>query len=293
MFTQYFGNYLFESGIITLEQFKDALQQIHQKRAMLGVLALEAGFMTALQVENTHNIQRWEDKKFGEIAVENGYITNEQLDHLLSRQSSPFSVFSQLMLDQDYMSYSQLSGHIEGYRRKCGMDEVSFTRFKNGDIRPLIENIYDSQLQGEREIFVHYIELFMKNILRFIDDDLNLEKIENVILEPGDLLSCQKVTGSMNYFTAFSGNEAAMLSFSCRFAKKEIDGRNAIAHDILGEFLNCNNGIFISNMIEYGLDLDLEPQYLADAAELELFENVLSIPFSIENNNYQLHLAVL
>ena len=57
MFTQYFGNYLIESGIISAEQFKEALQQIKDKRAKLGVLAIEAGYMTPAQVEEAVSMQ--------------------------------------------------------------------------------------------------------------------------------------------------------------------------------------------------------------------------------------------
>ena len=134
MFTQYFGNYLYESNIISLGQFKDALQQIKNKRAKLGVLAIEAGYMTPSQVEETFSMQLQVDKKFGEIAIQKGYLTNDQLEKLLVKQFSPFSVFSQIMIDNGYMTYSKLSEHLENYRKKCGMSDESFVKFKDDDI---------------------------------------------------------------------------------------------------------------------------------------------------------------
>jgi CheY-specific phosphatase CheX len=293
MFTQYFGNYLFEAKILTREQFKEALQQIANKRAKLGVLAIEANYMTPTQVESTHALQLQIDKKFGEIAIEKGYLTSEQLETLLSRQSSPFSVFSQVMIDQGYLTYTQLSENLVGYRNKCGMSEENFTRFKSGDIVPLIEKIVLNKVGNkQREVVVmSYIEVFMKNVMRFINENITIDEIETVSSIQSEWIASQKMTGTQNIITSYGGSEEAMIYFSTGFSKKIFTKLDAMSRDILGEFLNCSNGIFIANIAAHGLNLDLEPQYVTSDTNIAQSQDMLRISFSIENYPYQLVLA--
>ena len=77
MFSQYFGHFLLNRELITREQLTDALtfqQSVHVK---FGVIAIDEGYMTPLQVEEVHEKQKQADKRFGEIAIELGYLTNE------------------------------------------------------------------------------------------------------------------------------------------------------------------------------------------------------------------------
>lgn len=290
MFTQYFGNYLYESNIISLEQFRDALQQIKEKRAKLGVLAMEAGYMTPSQVEDTFAMQMQVDKRFGEIAIEKGYMTSIQLENILGRQSSPFSVFSQIMIDSGYMTYTELSEHLEHYRKKCGMSNESFIRFQNDDVMPIVEQLIVGYSQRD-VIIKSYVEVFLKNIMRFISDNVIIGKADASQSHEGEWISCQKMTGTQRIISSFSGNEEAMLYLAGKFAKAEYTEFNLLVQDILGEFLNCNNGIFTANALEYHIDLNLEPQYVTNDFTSALTGDMFSIQFSVDKYIYQLNLA--
>lgn len=293
MFTQYFGNFLFESGVITLDQFRDALQQIPNKRAKLGVLAVESGYMTPVEVEKVHMIQLYVDKRFGELAVEEGYLTPEQLSELLSKQFSPFSVFSQIMCDAGYMTYAQLSEQIERYREKCGMTPEHFTQFKNDEIEPLVDQLLSTEIteKPKRLIVRSYIDVFIKNIYRFVSTNIMLGEITAVNSMEGDWAACQKITGACEVMACFTGSEKDMLYFAATFSHKEFSTFGILPRDVLGEFLNCNNGIFTSNMIEHGFDLGLDPQKVSDDTKITGMDSMLSIKFTIEQHSYRLYLA--
>ncbi len=56
MINQYFGQYLFNKGILTAKQLFDVLAHERSVRVKLGVLAINAEVMTAIQVEKIHQL---------------------------------------------------------------------------------------------------------------------------------------------------------------------------------------------------------------------------------------------
>ena len=58
MFTQFFGNYLLNQRLVSPEQLTEALELQKTTRLKLGVLAINAGYMTAAQVDEVHNAQQ-------------------------------------------------------------------------------------------------------------------------------------------------------------------------------------------------------------------------------------------
>ena len=58
MFTQFFGNYLLNSGLVSPEKLSDALGRLSETKLRLGVLAINAGIMTAEQVDKVHAEQQ-------------------------------------------------------------------------------------------------------------------------------------------------------------------------------------------------------------------------------------------
>ena len=52
MYSQFFGNYLLSKQAVTTDQLVHAIQEQHTKHLRLGTLAMHAGLLTALQVDN-------------------------------------------------------------------------------------------------------------------------------------------------------------------------------------------------------------------------------------------------
>ena len=293
MFTQYFGNYLYESNVLTQEQFKYCLQQLSNRRAKLGVLAIASGYMTASQVEEIHTAQLKADRKFGELAIEHQYLTEARLEELLKKQSSPFSVFSQILIDEGLIDYSQLSHHIDRYKEHCGMSAESFEKFKNDDVKPLIDRLLSGTISDDKKLlFVEgYIEVFMNYISRFISNSSIFGKLEEAPMIKGEWTARQHISGPHSMTAAYSGSEEAMLYFASAFAGKEFKSFDAYTKDILGEFLNCCNGVFIANMVEHDFDLDLDPQIITDKASNSVPSNMLGLTFTIGQHTYNLYMA--
>ncbi len=88
MFGALFGNYLLQKGLISREDLTRILNDLDGLRLHLGVLAIDAGFMTADQVNEIHDMQETHDRHFGELATQKGYLTDDQLVALLLKQNT-------------------------------------------------------------------------------------------------------------------------------------------------------------------------------------------------------------
>ena len=117
MFTQFFGNYLLNKGLVSASQLSDALSVQKQTRLKLGVLAINAGYMTAEQVDMVHAAQQKVDKRIGDIACEMGFLTEEKVMELLKSQGA-----AHLQLGQGLQQ--QRAGGLDISRDQRGLPKV-------------------------------------------------------------------------------------------------------------------------------------------------------------------------
>ena len=99
MFTQFFGSYLLNKKIVSPANLRLALEKKDSTRVKLGVLAINAGYMTSKQVDAVHRKQATVDKRIGDIAVEMGYLTEAQVEELLSSQKTGCLLLGQALVD--------------------------------------------------------------------------------------------------------------------------------------------------------------------------------------------------
>lgn len=98
MFNQYFGNYLLEKNLIKPEELRMVLAQQQSVKVKLGVLAIDAGYMNAEQVDKIHKLQAAKDKRFGELAIEEGYLIENQVVELLNAQKNQIVYWDSFLL---------------------------------------------------------------------------------------------------------------------------------------------------------------------------------------------------
>ena len=128
MFTQFFGNYLFNEKLVTKQQLIEALEMQKFARAKLGVLAINAGYMTGAQVDEVHAEQQRMDKRFGDIAVDKGYMTEEQVEELLKNQKQSHLVIGQALVDKGYLTNEQFADALAKYKENNLIEEREFGR---------------------------------------------------------------------------------------------------------------------------------------------------------------------
>ncbi|MDF2722847.1 MAG: hypothetical protein K0Q59_2522 [Paenibacillus sp.] len=261
MFNQYFGYYLMHKDYINISQLRTVLDYQKITHVKLGLIAVNESMMTPEQVEEVHSLQTRVDKKFGELAVELGYLTEDRLKHLLTVQQENHLLLGQALMDLDLMNLYQITTALYQFKRDQGLSDDQFRAIKNGDIRTLVEMIVIKIDVPERAIFADYLTLLANNLIRFIDDLAVIEIEEIVEKQSCDWLVMQQIRGEdMELSTMIAANSTVFVDIAETFAQMPIGSADELACSAVGEFLNLHNGIFLINMSNRGMELDLAPQ---------------------------------
>jgi len=292
MFSQFFGNYLRTRGCITFEQMRDVLALQDSVRVKLGVLAIDAGYMTAAQVEEVHNLQSTMDKRFGEIAIEKGLLDEAKLSILLGQQNKRHLFISQALIDKGIMGFEDFERYLEDYKKDSGLSAREFEALKANDIESVTRALLHMPELGESNMYVEYFGLFARNLVRFIDDHILLERARQVQREEFDCLIHQEIDGRYKLFTGFAGTESGMAEFAARFAKMPVSGMDEVARDSLGEFMNIHNGLYLSKLSNDWVELELLPPEYKSNGSLKSVGVVYKIPFALPFGQFSFFLGV-
>lgn len=279
MFTQFFGNFLLNEKLVEPSHLAEGMELKNQTRLKLGVLAINAGYMNAKQVDEVHTAQSRIDKRFGDIAVDMGYLTNEQVDSLLSSQKTGYLLLGQALVDKGYLTNEQFENAINEYKEKYRIIDDKNSDGNNELINLIITEFYHFDTVKNAKFLTSYVTLLYKNIVRFIGDDfapLEATVINN--FECKSLIS-QNITGAFSAFTAIEASPEAFAKVASRYAQEDIGESDEYITATVGEFLNLHNGLFTVNMSnEKDLELDLTPQSSNHNTVLSLLGSTYCIP---------------
>ncbi|MFB9328384.1 hypothetical protein ACFFSY_20835 [Paenibacillus aurantiacus] len=292
MFTQYFGHYLLNRNLVSLPQLHEALEQLQSTRVKLGVLSVNAGYMSAAQADEINQLQATMDKRFGEIAIKQGLLTEEQLSQLLSAQKESHLVLGQALIDRGALTLEQFQEALAQYKREHYLSDEQFEAIKNGDIDVLVSTLLKLDEKKENEWYRQYLALLAKNIIRFIDDQLFMEVNAIPRDYSCDWLVLQRITGQTRITTGFSMNEQSFLRLASAYAEELISAPDEMAEASVGEFLNLHNGLFLVAMSNHGIELELSPQEISRNAALPLIQSGMLITIYLSDVSFELILTV-
>jgi CheY-specific phosphatase CheX len=278
MFTQLFGSYLLNKKLITADQLKTALEYQKTVHIKLGVLAVNSGFMNAECVNKIYNLQYSTDKKFGELATESGFLSEKELKILLNTQKSDYLLLGQAIIEKEYMSLEQFEEAVNNYKRDYNLTNEKFNLLQNENIDEIVNTFYSFKDSSESYIYKEYLSLFIRNVIRFIDDDfrpLDIIPINNFKLECG---VSQEIRGEINLKTYITAEEETFIKFAGKFTKETLLTNDEYVKASVGEFLNLVNGIYLVNMSNNNVELELTPQKSLDRGSLTNFSEAFCIP---------------
>lgn len=260
MFSQYFGHYLLNKGLLTREQLTDALDYQQSVHVKLGVIAVDEGYLSPEQVEKIHDMQKQVDKRFGEIGVDLGLLTDEQVESMLSVQKQNHLLLAQAVVDKEYMTIEQFSNALTDYKREYSLSDDKFEAIKRGDIDELVANLLGSMNSEKIGKYDKYLSLFAKNMIRFIDDHVYVDIAEPKEEDSFNWLVHQDIKGEAPLYTAISASEDVFLYLASVYAEEELTEVDELAQASVSEFLNLHNGIYLVNMSNEGIELGMSPQ---------------------------------
>lgn len=282
MFDQIFGNYLVETGEISLKQMIDGISSARNTRVKLGTIAIAEKMMTPEQAEEVNHLQTVMDCRFGDIAIEKGYLTDEQVGNLLKKQGNPYMALIESLISLQCVTYEKIEACLKKYQEQNG--------FSNSDMDDLIscdiDRVVRLFLPSNEDLADRHCALAIRTLTRIINSGAYVSKAYLTDELPVDNLALQKLQGDHQITTAFAGSKNALLSIACPFADEEFETVDLDALDAVGEFINCINGLFASEVSKENMDLDMLPPEFYEKATSVKGNQFCVFPITIGNNSF-------
>jgi hypothetical protein len=260
MFTQFFGQYLLNKGYLTAGQLHDGLEYQQNVRLKLGVLAVNAGYMTADDADKINEAQKKTDKRFGEIAVDMGYLKEEQVDELLSSQKLGHLLLGQALVDKEYMTLQEFEKAINDYKKDYSITDKQFEAIQKDDVDEIVNAFVEFKGSKNEKALKNYLALFIRNLIRFIDTAASVTEVVKLEEYNAKWIARQDIKGELALSTYIAAEEAPFIKFASKYAEEELTSVDEMAEASVGEFLNLHNGIFLVNMSNEGVELEMTPQ---------------------------------
>lgn len=290
MFTRFFGNYLLRKQLISPEALSEALEIQQNTRLKLGVLAINAGYMTAEQVEKAHDQQQREDKRIGDVMVEMGFLTAEQVEELFKTQPAGYLLLGQALVDKGHMTNAQFEEALNSYKEENHISDSDFDDVNETAAQSMIDKFYNFSSSSSAVYMTKYVSVLFKNLIRFIGGDFTPMAVRSISGDDLDDVISQKISGNVNALTVVTADsDMAMIKFASRFSKEHLLANDEYTQSCVSEFLNLHNGLFAVNVSNNaGVELQLEPQAYNDHINAADYENSCVIPifFSFGTVNF-------
>lgn len=266
MFDQIFGNYLISSGKITREQFQDVIESEGKIRVKLGLIAVAEKLMTEAQADEVNKLQAIMDRRFGDIAVEKGYLTEDQVTNLLKKQGNIYMVFVQTLIDKGLMTLDEIDAALKSYQDQQGFTHSDMDALVSGDVDRTVQLF----LPSNTELCDRYCGIAIRTFLRIINSKAFVSKAYFTDELAADNFAMQLLDGDHKIYSGFSGEGDGLLAVACPFADEEFETVDLDALDAVGEFTNCVNGLFASELSGEGVELDmLPPQFYENPVKIK------------------------
>ena len=288
MFGQLFGNYLVKKGMLTEEEYRDAIQKHLSIRVPIGTIAIAEGLLTEAQVGEIHRQQKQFDKLFGDIAVVKGYLTEEQVEALLRKQGNPYLQFLEVLLDMGKLTISEMDAEFAAFQKENGFSDAEINALKHDDFEKLVPIFAFSS----KPYVTNLVCLVLRNINRFITRDFYIDKIYHVREMDYKCLAGQETVGDHNIQIGFAGENdtRAFLKLASAVGGENYQEVGEDALDAACEFVNCISGLFAADLGDLDVDMDMEPVYAFQ--NQEIFGEVYVIPLYLDGEEVKLIIDV-
>lgn len=113
-----FAMFLVENGVITYEEFFEAIKLQMATRPQLGTLAIESRLLTFRQVFSILRAQCDEPNvMFGEVAVRLGYLSEDDVARLLAEQVGRAHPMLDVLIENDFLTTEEAERQYAQFRR--------------------------------------------------------------------------------------------------------------------------------------------------------------------------------
>lgn len=287
MFSNLFGSYLIQKGIISTEQYAGIKAEQAKTRVKLGLIAVAEKLMTQEQADEVNEKQLVMDCRFGDIAVELGYLERNQVKNLLSHQGNPYIQFTQAATDLGFLTLEQIDEALLDFQKEKGFSSMDMDAIKSGDIDRIIPLYLPEELPWNT---AELIAVLLRTMTRLVSGDVlicdayltNEVKVNEYAL--------QGINGDLIAGTAITGSEEGILAIAQGFAKDLFGTVGPEALDSVGEFINIVDGLFATALSLDMVEVSLTPPALSENGGVMTADQLCVIPIKI--NGYDADVIV-
>ena len=289
MFDVYFGKYLQDIGVLSKEQYDEIIESSRVNRVKLGLIAVNSGLMTKEQAEEVNRIQAQQDARFGDIAVTKGYLTDAQVGDLLKKQGDSYLLLVQELLERDILTLDEIQQHINHYKKSERFTSLDIDALKSADIDKVIQVFMRES--SAPAIIKDYLSLMARDIIRFVDNKVRFERIEQIHSYTSKYIASQCFTGDYELFIGIGGEGNKIIGEL--FGKEEFPEIDEDCLDSVCEFINVSNGIFASKLSQEEVTIDmLPPEMYTDVTTIETDGIMFMLPCFIHGQRADLVLCM-
>lgn len=288
MFSQFFGHYLMERQKITAEQFSSCMKYMAANHVKLGRLAEDEGLLARKQATELNYLQMENDRHIGDLAVAKGYLTESDIHYLLRSQGNPYLIFVQALEENGYMTRDDIDACLISYQEENGFSDRIMDGIKAGNIDhllPAFADLYDERYQT-------LLGLSLRNVIRFINSYIRLEKGYFTTSLSAAYVVSQKLTGDFDVMIGFSSDDDGILAIADGYAKETFDTPDEDALDSVGEFVNCVSGLYAADLSYQDVKLDMMPPEYGFDASLSGIGEFFVLPLYIEGKKSNLIIQI-
>ena len=247
MSVKFFGQFLLERGKIIREELLDALKFQKEVNVKLGTIALDAGYLSAAQVEEIQERQQQGDQLFGEVAVKLKYLAQDQVDELLLIQKNERISLGESLLQKRYLSMSDLERELAEYKKaQEGVTEKALAAVKESKDSIIPANFLDLTIK----LFRRLVDIEVQVIESHNDADRIAPHLWNIY---------QCFDGDTKGLYVMSVPEPIFLQVASHVAQEKIWEVDNFAKDAAQEFVNVVVGNSIAKLSQEGMKFSLEP----------------------------------
>ena len=288
MFGVYFGKYLEDVGVLTHEQYNEIVESSRTSRVKMGLLAVSEGLMTKEQADEVNQLQAMKDARFGDIAVEKGYLTEAQVGSLLKKQGNIYMIFVQNLIDKGLMTLEQVDEALKSYQDQQGFTHSDMDDLVSGDVDRTVRLF----LPSNTELCDKHCGIAIRTFLRIINSGAYVSKAYLTDTLKIDNFAMQQLAGDHNIYAGFAGIGNSLLTIANPFADEEFETVDLDALDAVGEFTNCINGLFASELGNEGVDMDMLPPAFYEKASRITGNQFCVFPIHVEEQEIFFILAI-
>ncbi len=260
MHAQLFGNYLLRENIITQEQFIATLTGEYSVVPRLCTLALYAGYMTSVEVNEVNEKVSETGEKFSVCAMAEGLLTEDQMQNLSALDVPKYLAFAQALIDQGIITYQQLETIIVEYQMDSEIIDLEFNPEKKDEVIQFTKDLFAIAGRKCTDEIILYIDLLFSKLSSYIGEDFTPLTPVNCPEYAGDFTVLQSVNGFFCIDSYIDMSKDAAIEFAKRYAGEEFTEFDDYVKASAEDFLNLVNGVFCVNMSNsFNVELMLDP----------------------------------